>query len=278
MRKKLVSILFIIFAFCLPSCSFFETGYSYIVIYGDSRTNHSVHEAIVSAIMKYKPRVVFHTGDMVDNSRSDWEIFNKITAKLRKRAKFYPALGNHEYKAELGAFFDNFKLPNNEQWYSIEHNGIHFIVLNSYASIDKGSEQYAWLVSDLESIRNDIKFTIAVFHHPPISSQYTLTKRLRPLIDVVVPLFEEHGVDVVFNGHVHAYERCQKNNIYYITTGGGGAALKPLINTHPYSQKYIATHHFCVLHFEGDSLVIEVLNRRLDLIDKVTLQANNESY
>ena len=38
----------------------------------------------------------------------------------------------------------------------------------------------------------------------------------------LVPLFEQYGVDVVFNGHDHHYERSYKDGVYYIVTGGGG--------------------------------------------------------
>jgi len=270
-KLRLISFIFLAVIFTQLSCGFCKSAPSYIVVYGDSRTNHAVHKEIVKAIMKYKPKIVFHTGDMIDTHRDDWIIFNEITSELRKTAEFYPALGNHEYYGGLNVFADNFELPNNEQWYSVERQGIHFIILNSYTRIDESSEQYAWLESDLKNIGKNIKFTIVFFHHPPFSSQFTPTENWKPLVDAAVPLFEKYGVDIVFNGHVHAYERCLHNNIYYITTGGGGAPLHLSGEKNPYSQKYIATYNFCLLHIEGKRLFVEVLDKDLKPLDEFSI-------
>jgi len=54
--------------------------------------------------------------------------------------------------------------------------------------------------------------------------------------DALVPLFEQYGVDMVFNGHDHHYERtcpiragqcssAQEGGVVYYVTGGGGAPL-----------------------------------------------------
>ena len=66
-----------------------------------------------------------------------------LFSELIEIVDFYPALGNHERDSQL--FFDNFSLPNNEQWYSLEINGIHFIVLDSNSDTSGTSEQYRWL-------------------------------------------------------------------------------------------------------------------------------------
>ncbi len=222
-------------------------------------------------MMEYEPKVVFHTGDLVDTSHHEWVTFNAITSELREKSEFYPVLGNHEYYAGLESFLDNFELPNNEKWYSVGRGGIHFIVLNSNDSIEEGSEQYAWLVSDLKSIGSSVKFTIVIFHHPPFSSTYSVEGDIRAFRYIAVPLFEKYGVDIVFNGHTHAYERCLYNDIYYITTGGGGAPLHKRVNQYRYSQKYVEENHFCILYIKDNRLFVEVLNEDLKLIDKFSV-------
>ena len=99
-----------------------------------------------------KPVVVFHTGDLVEDgfNLNQWDNFNKITSRLRKMAEFYPALGNHESYPYL--FFNNFDLPGNETWYSVERNNIHFIILDSNSDIAKGSRQYKWLKSNTRKL------------------------------------------------------------------------------------------------------------------------------
>jgi predicted phosphodiesterase len=254
--------LWLSFAYCGPSPS-------YIAIYGDSRTGHDIHRQIVKAISSYKPSIVFHTGDIVREGPGDWPLFNEITSELRKNAEFFAAIGNHEYGVGVKLFFENFELPNNEQWYSVDRSGIHFIVLNSNLRLFKVSEQYKWLRSDLQNIKDDIKFIIVIFHHPIIGS--TKVPRFTYKYNAL-PLFKKYGVDVVFAGHNHAYERCFKDGIYHITTGGGGASLYSKRFDIKYSQKYVKTHHFCLLHVENDTLFVEAVNRDLNTIDSFSVQ------
>ncbi|GAI56994.1 unnamed protein product, partial [marine sediment metagenome] len=207
-----------------------------VVVYGDSRTEYEVHRKMVRAILSVKPTIVLHTGDLITDNPTQWSTFNDIVSEIRETAEFYPAIGNHEYIAGVESYLDNFDLPNNELWYSVERGGIHFIILDSNTPINKASEQYKWLESDLENIDEDIKFTIVAFHHP------LFTTGLHPedekgLRQTIVPLFEQYDVDIVFSGHVHTYERCSYNNIYYITTGGGAAPLHDQIRTSSYCHK-----------------------------------------
>lgn len=238
-----------------------------IVVYGDSRSNHTVHRKIVALIMASKPKAVFHTGDLVENgfSASQWDSFNIITSNLRSASEFYPALGNHENQPPL--FFSNFELPNNEQWYSVERNRIHFVVLNSNAATAAGSEQFAWLESDLAQIADSIKFIVAILHHPPYSTGPHVEDE-KGLRETFVPLFERYGVDVVFTGHDHCYERSYCGGRYYIVTGGGGAPLYGQARQHPCSQLFLTKYHFCKLSIINDRLNVRVIDANLQLIDQ----------
>ncbi len=260
--------LIIIASICFLSFTFGDS--ERVVIYGDSRLGHVTHQKIVDAIIRMKPAVVFHTGDLVTSSPEEWPIVNKIIYKLRKKAEFYPALGNHEYRTGIDSFLNNFELPNNEKWYSLERSGIHFIILNSNAAIGKGSKQYKWLESDLKDISDKTKFIIAIFHHPPFSSNKQDTKGLRIAL---VPLLEKYGVDIVFNGHAHAYERALRHNIYYITTGGGGAPLRDKTGRYIYAQKYIKAHHFCLLSVRHNQLDVKVFDSDSNLIDRFYIKS-----
>ncbi len=266
---RLASLLAAISILCLlSSCTHGPAPQppSFIAVYGDSRHDHETHQEVVDAMRQTDPAVVFHTGDIVDDGENadDWAAFNEVVSELVKTAEFFPSLGNHDYPPDL--YFDNFELPNNEQWYSVERNGIHFIVLDTNDDFDPDSEQYEWLESDLQSIDNSIRFTIAVFHHPPFSTgHHGPDDEVR---EMLVPLFETYGVDVVFSGHDHVYERSLCNGIYYIVTGGGGASLYDQEHTSPYSQVFISTYHFCRLTVAGGQLTVDVFERDLNRIDR----------
>jgi acid phosphatase type 7 len=246
-----------------------------ILVYGDTRTNHDIHRQVVAQMMLQRPVVVFHVGDLVENgfSASQWDTFNIITAGLRSVAEFFPALGNHESQSPL--FFSNFNLPNNEQWYSVERDSIHFIVLNSCVSIQPGSEQLSWLDSDLAQVADSIKFIVVVLHHPPYSTG-PHTEDEVGLRETVVPLFERYGVAVVFAGHDHAYERSFCGGRYYIVTGGGGAPLHDQARQYPCSQLYLKTHEFCRLTRVGDELRVRVYDSDLNLIDQIEINRSRQ--
>ena len=244
-----------------------------IIIYGDSRTGHTTHQNIVDDIIELTPFAVFHTGDLVDNGLDpdQWGVFNEITAELMPITKFYPALGNHELNSQL--YFDNFDLPNNERWYSVEIKNIHLTILDSNYETSVGSEQYNWLGTDLQSIDDNIKFTIAIFHHPPFSTGPHTEDELG-LRETFVPLLEQYGVNLVFSGHDHTYERSLYNNTYYIVAGGGGAPLYDQARTSPYSQVFAKAYHFCKLSIDGDELTMEVFDIDSNLIDQLIITNN----
>ncbi len=244
-----------------------------IVVYGDTRTNHLIHEKVVDSIMMREPDVVFHTGDLVANgfSNRQWRRFMENIKPITDNAEFFPALGNHEFNSK--DFYRNFELPNNERWYSVERNNIHFIVLDSNASMNEGSEQYKWLVDDLKSIGDDIKFVSAIYHHPIFSTGKHGGDEKR-LMDTLLPLFDEYDVDIVFNGHNHTYERSLYNDTYHIISGGGGAPLYGQRSESEYSQMFIKTYHFCELFIkDSDTLVMNVFDINLELIDNIEIKS-----
>jgi len=243
-----------------------------IVVYGDSRTGHSIHQQIVDAIVALNPIAVFHTGDLVENGLNPdhWAVFNSIVSELVETAEFYPALGNHELDSQL--FFDNFDLPNNERWYSVDINNIHFIVLDSNSPTDDGSEQYEWLQADLYNIADETGFIIVVLHHPPFSTGPHVEDE-KGLRQSIVPLLEQYGVEAVFAGHDHTYERSVYNDIFYIVTGGGGAPLYDQARTSPYSQLYVKAYHFCTISTSDGQLTVSVFDVNSSLIDQFVIDA-----
>ena len=240
-----------------------------VVIYGDSRTGHSMHRWLMEGISSIIPEAVFHTGDLVKDGRiaSNWTTFNNIASQLPSGTPVYPALGNHEKESKH--YFDNFELPGNERWYSIDDvDGYNFIVLDTESALSVASSQYQWLQSELISSVSSTEFTIVTFHYPLYSTGRQGSDDKHIAADLV-PLFEQYGVDAVFNGHDHDYERSTVNGIRYIVTGGGGAPLKDQAGTSTYSELYLKTYHFCVLYFdEAGSLMVEVWSDDVKLIDR----------
>lgn len=118
-----------------------------------------------------------------------------------------------------------------EQYYSFNYANVHVVSLDSQLSARDKTQRDAmreWLIADLSANRQD--WTIVIFHHPPYSksshdSDTEPAAKLgidQPIIDMRVeftPVFEDFGVDLVYSGHSHAYERS-----YYLHGHRGDAA------------------------------------------------------
>jgi 3',5'-cyclic AMP phosphodiesterase CpdA len=106
-----------------------------------------------------------------------------------------------------------------EQYYAFDYANVHVVSLDSQLSIrDHGARaaMKAWLAKDLAA--NKQNWTIVIFHHPPYSKSSHDSDEGGPItaeIDLPIvlirkeltPIFEEFGVDIVYSGHSHTYER-----------------------------------------------------------------------
>lgn len=249
---------------------YFGSNAQPVIIYGDTRTNHEIHKEIVNAIVKESPAAVFHTGDLVEFgwSKKQWKIFNEITEKMREVAPFYPTTGNHEIKSWL--YYRNFKLPNNEKWYSVDIQNVHFVVLNSNSRTKPNSKQCKWLEKDLQSLPEGTKSVVAVFHHPPYCTGFH-DEDERHLRESFVPILEKYNVPLIFNGHDHCYERSFVNGAYYIVIGGGGAPLYKQSRQREYSQKFLSDYNYCRLFIMDNIFKVEVLGIDGQLLDSFSV-------
>ena len=127
------------------------------------------------------------------------------------------------------------------------------------------SDQLTWLKNDLSNIGTKIKFKIIIMHVPFYSSgihgndEYFLK-------DDIEPLFIKYGIDAIWAGHDHNYERSSdKNGIIHITTGGGGAPSYPQAGVKQplpdvTSHVFNSTYHYCRLNITGgDKILVDVI-------------------
>jgi hypothetical protein len=138
-------------------------------------------------------------------------------------------------------------------WYAFDAGPARFYVLESawgdtnpgnadvYANdaaahFAPGTPEYQWLINDLQSHPSGLKF--AVSHYPLYSdskSQPSDTALQGPA--KLEGLLAHYGVNMVFNGHAHIYERNVASSpgapITYVT-GGGGGVVAPIGPCHPF--------------------------------------------
>ncbi|MHC4426731.1 MAG: metallophosphoesterase, partial [Planctomycetota bacterium] len=237
------------------------------VAYGDTRTNPGDHAAVVQAIVNSSPEIVLNTGDLVTNGRyyDEWEAqFFTPAYDLMMNTPVLPILGNHEYNGSGPLWFLDFfslgdsELGDTDEWFGFTYGGVRFIGLNTMTTYSSGSGQSNWLETELQSPEYaSAAWHIVYFHHPPYSATSVHGDDAN-VKQYLVPLFEQHGVDMVFSGHSHAYERYLNNGIYYIVTGGGGAPLAGLVtdNQDPIRQYGESILHHCVIDVDSSSLTL----------------------
>lgn len=178
------------------------------------------------------------------------------------RAVNMPALEGSEARV------NRFLCPAGEKFprmtnYSFDYGNVHWLVLDANAYMDWTDEEFrAWVEADLKAAEN-ATWKLVNFHQPGFTSnvKHQQEKRMRLLSDI----FERNGVNVVFCGHAHFYERTyplrftvepdedgrlerpngsvrgqftldktfdgesatRPDGVIYIVTGGGGARLDP---------------------------------------------------
>lgn len=251
-----------------------ELPFAFCVI-GDTESRPHINHRLGQMIWEERPDFVLHLGDITDGGfkehKFEWnhEYFTGITP-LASRIPFFPVPGNGE--ADLYWYKRYHRLPEAEEFYNFTFGNAEFFMLNSNAEseLKKGGKQYEWLKQKLAASKATWHFV--AHHHCPFSSDENdfgdtwkgeKTTMGDPRFDDLKKLYEEMGVDVVFYGHVHAYERShpikegkvdQEKGIIYIKSGGAGGHLEDFIPGHAwFSGKTQRGNHYC----------------RIDIVDKL---------
>jgi hypothetical protein len=195
-------------------------------VVGDFGSGTRNETAVASMIQSWHPDFVLTVGDnaypLGSRELLDRDIFDPYAAVMRESA-WFPALGNHDVKADGGKpELEAFHSLGSERWYRFTWGNAAVVVLDSDVSVGPGSPQ-------LRFARNALAlsscFRFAAWHHPPWEPP---ASRISPgLRRNIVPLVEKDGVQVVFDGHLHAYARSRPHNgVLYVAVGTGGAELQ----------------------------------------------------
>lgn len=194
-------------------------------VVGDFGSGTSNETAVASLIESWHPDFVLTVGDNAYPEGTadvlDRDIFSPYAALLRGSA-WFPALGNHDVKADGGkAELAAFHSLGAERWYRFTWGNAAVTVLDSDVSVAPGSPQLRFARSAL-ALPSCFRF--AAWHHPPWEPPgASLSPGLRRTI---VPLVEKNDVQVVFEGHLHAYARSRPHHgVLYVAVGTGGADL-----------------------------------------------------
>jgi predicted phosphodiesterase len=175
---------------------------------------------------------ILHAGDLVETPNAAyWEPWFDSFETMLLAAPFVPVLGNHEKNSV--SYYKAFAHPpgagqGDERWWALHWGDVVVVGLDtSVTRADRILEQQAYARAELFGPE---RWKFVIFHHPIYSSDaYHGSGYGYELI--YHPIFVEAGVNVVFNGHAHNYERIEKDGIVYLVLGGGGAVPRELAPT-----------------------------------------------
>lgn len=193
-----------------------------IAVFGDtgrgSKEQYDLGRLMHTYRQAYPYDTVIMTGDNIYGTDKAEDMKLKFEDVYRplidQGVKFYATLGNHD--ASNQRFYALFNMKG-EEYYRFEKGNVAFYSLNSNY-MDK--RQLDWLTTALAG--DGTKWKIAFFHHPPYSSGERHGSDLK-MREALHPLFVKTGVDVVFTGHDHFYERIKpQDGITYFVAGAGG--------------------------------------------------------
>jgi hypothetical protein len=246
------------------------------LVYGDNRTDSVAHAAVVRALSASPSDFLVNTGDMVeDGARAeDWQSFFDIEGRLLRTRALFVAIGNHElYDDRAGANFARYfgfadQNGSVRPYGTVRLSNIRFFFLNAMDDDWSSGEERRWLEQQLGIADREpgLVWRIAVVHQGPWSSGPHGPNA--PLVSAHVPeLLAAHGVDLVFSGHDHIYERGDTRGMKYVISGGGGA---PLYRTSKVAstRKAESTYHFVEVTTRSEGL--SLVARRVDgsLLDR----------
>jgi len=225
---------------------------------GDS-AQYEVAQEMVAYHQKFPFGFVIMLGDNIygghDPSDFDQKFAIPYKPLLDSGVKFYAALGNHDDPNER--FYKPFNM-NGAKYYTYKKGNVRFFALDSdYMD----PPQLQWLENELQKAGGS-DWKICYFHHPLYSSgkKHGSSLELRALLE---PLFVKYGVNAVFAGHDHVYERVKpENGINYFTEGAAGQLrYGDLKRTGLTDVGFDKDQSFMLLEVAGDDLYFQTVSR-----------------
>ena len=238
-------------------------------VIGDTGTGGSAQYQIAKLLAEARTRFpydfIIMMGDNMYGGQGPADFVKKFEKPykpiLEAGVKFYASLGNHDDPAQR--YYKPFNMDG-KRYYSFRKGDAEFFALDSTYM---APAQVDWLKDALS--KSDAKWKIPFFHHPLYSSgqKHGSEVDLRQLVE---PLFVEHGVDVVFSGHEHFYERMKPQKGIYYFTEGGSAKLREgniRVGSALTEKGFDRDNTFMLVEINKDDIFFEAISRAARVVD-----------
>ena len=238
------------------------------LVIGDAGTGDRGQNEVAAQIIRWHAEFPFTfaimLGDNIYGKERPQDFAKKFEGPYRKLldagVKFHAALGNHDDPNQR--YYKPFNLDG-KRYRTFKEGNVRFFILDSNY-LDP--EQVKWLQRELAS--SDSEWKIAYFHHP----LYTTARRgpeveLRAILE---PIFLEHGVDVVFVGHEHVYERFKpQKGIHHFLVGGAAKLRKGDTRRGPLTAAtFDRDRSFMIVEIVESKMFFQVVSRAGAVVDE----------
>lgn len=255
------------------------------MVFGDSGTGDAYQYDLARRMAEWDVDFIVHTGDLIYPAgvpRYYPKRFYAPYAPLIARAAFYPCLGNHDYSTDRGQpLLDEFELPHNgpegdtpgrHYWFDIAD--ARFIAIDSNLRHDLLDTYVAEWLDEVLADAGD-RWKIVFFHH----AVFTFRKPTYRIREALVPVFDQHEVDLVLVGHNHLYERTHPldddrvvpdgEGTVHITSGAGGAHIHKVRGEVPdfIATYYDEKHSFTIIEAAPSIMSLRQINVDGEVID-----------
>jgi len=245
---------------------------------GDNGTGdqpqYDIAQQMTSAHSRFRFDLVIMLGDNMYGGQKPSDFVKKFeqpyAALLAANVKFQAALGNHDRPENVS--YGGFNM-NGQRYYTFVRKNVRFVALDS-TLMDR--KQLEWLETTLKDAREDWK--ICYFHHPLYSNanRHGSSFDLRLVLE---PLLVKYGVNVVFSGHDHVYERIKpQKGIYYFVSGAAGQLrngnMRPTADT---AASFDQDQSFMLIEVTGTEMFFQAISRTGRTVDSSVIQRHTRA-
>lgn len=245
-------------------------------VIGDSGTGDKEQYEVAKEMEAYRTAVkydfVIMLGDNIYGGHGPEDFGRKFEHPykplLDAGVKFYASLGNHD-DPNIERLYKPFNM-NGERYYTFKKGDTQFFALDSNYM---DAKQLTWVEQNLRS--SNARWKICFFHHP----LYSDGKSHGPDLDLrnqLSPLLKLYGVNAVFSGHEHAYERIKpQDGIYYFIQGDSGKLVRHDFHRRDVMEtSFDKDRTFMLVEINGDELFYQTVSRSGETVDsgKITRQ------
>lgn len=245
-------------------------------VLGDFGTGHPPSRDVAARMFATRARfnfeMVITTGDNIIGDQDDAGDFARkfeipFKPLLETNVLFYASLGNHDRPTNVS--YPPFNMRG-QRYYTFAKRNVRFFILDSNW-LDPA--QVDWLEQTLAAATDEWK--ICVFHHPLYSNgmRHGPSVELRIILE---PILTRYGVDVVFSGHDHIYERLHpQKGITYFVAGAGGQGDSGVASSAASAASFDEDRSFMLVEVSGAELYFQAVTRAGAIVDAGTIRKRN---